>query len=158
MYRSTIQFNKFQLPETFTKTLSGIVYHITVIYNYVNDRLYLTIADENDVPLVTNEKLVAGEPLFRDIADVNLPSEDLVLIDETGRSTCVNFANVNKDIFITIDETFTGEMDPGNNDDGIFNPDGDIANMGFEADESDEPEPDDDFDGLDDLDLIRGDG
>lgn len=158
MYRSTIQFNKFQLPETFTKTLSGIVYEITVNYSYVNDRFYLTIADENGVDLVTDEKLVAGERLFDDITDINLPSEDLVLIDETGRSTCVNFANANKDIFITIDETFTGEMDPGNNDDGILNPDGDIANMGFESDESDEPESDDEFDGLDDLDLIRGEG
>lgn len=152
MYRNTINFNKYQLPETFHMTLSGNIYNFEVSYNIVNDRLYLSISDEDDEPLVTNEKLVAGERLFQDIADNNLPSDDLVLIDETGKSTCVNFGNVNKNIFITIDDTFTGETDPGNNDDGIYNPDGDDSNMGFDDDEDDSDNLDDEIDGLDDLD------
>lgn len=157
MYRDTIQFNKFQLPETFLVTLSGNDYEITVSYNEVNDRLYLTLADENSEPLVTNEKLVAGEPLFADISDANLPSEDLVMIDETGKSTCVNFSNINEDIFITIDDTFTGEMDPDNTNDGVYNPDGDDTSMGLDDDDSDDSMYDDEFDGLDDFVEDRGD-
>ncbi|MCY9807024.1 hypothetical protein OXT66_05595 [Lentilactobacillus senioris] len=156
MYRDTIQFNKFQLPETFLVTLSGNDYAITVSYNEVNDRLYLTLADENGEPLVTNERLVAGEPLFADIHDASLPSEDLVMIDETGKSTCVNFSNVNEDIFITIDDTFTGEMDPDNTNDGVYNPDGDDTSMGMD-DDSDDSMDDDEFDGLDDFIEDRGD-
>lgn len=159
MYRDTIQFNKFQLPETFTKTLSGITYEITVDYNSFNDRLYLSIADENGNDLITNWKLVAGEHLFDGITDINLPSDDLVMIDETGKSTTVNFGNINKTIFITIDDTFTGETDPGNTDDGIFNPDGDDSNMGFEDDEDDEDnvsDQDDDFDTDEDLSVSGG--
>lgn len=156
MYRNTIQFNKFDLPESFSITLGGRDYHIKISYNKVNDRLYISISDENDEPIVTNEKLVAGERLFASIVDVNLPSEDLVMIDETGKSTCVNFANVNRDIFITIDDTFKGELDPGNTDEGVFNPDGDDSNMDTDVDESDLP--DDDDDALDDLDDMRGDG
>jgi len=153
LYRNTIQFNKYQLPETFSMTLSGINYKFTIRYNYVNDRLYLTIADENGVDIVTNEKLVAKERLFAGVSDANLPKDDLVLIDETGKTTVVNFASINQDIFISVDDTFTGELDPGNTDDGIFNPDGDDANMGFDDDDSnDEANSDDDEDGLDDLD------
>ncbi|MGF7436752.1 phage baseplate plug family protein [Lentilactobacillus senioris] len=157
MYMDTIQFNKFQLPETFLVTLSGNDYEITVSYNEVNDRLYLTLADENGEPLVTNEKLVAREPLFADISDANLPSEDLVMIDETGKSTCVNFSNINEDIFITIDDTFTGEMDPDNTNDGVYNPDGDDTSMGLDDDDSDDSMDDDEFDGLDDFVEDRGD-
>ncbi|KRL16502.1 hypothetical protein FD38_GL001355 [Levilactobacillus zymae DSM 19395] len=80
------------------------------------------------------------------------------MIDETGKATVVNFANVNRDIWITEDETFTGELDPGNADEGIFNPDGDEANIDFDSDETDDPSDDDDLDELDDLDLIRGEG
>lgn len=156
MYRNTIRFNKYQLPETFDMTLSGIDYKFTIRYNYVNDRLYLTIADENGVDIVTNEKLVAKERLFASVSDANLPKDDLVLIDETGKTTVVNFANINQDIFIGIDDTFTGELSPGNTDEGIFNPDGDDANMGFDDDSDNEADPDDDYEGLDDLDLLKG--
>lgn len=157
MYRRTIRFNKLQLPETFNITLSGQNYYVTISYNEVNDRLYLTLEDEDYEDLITNEKLVAGERLFAGVVDMNLPREDLVLIDETGQATCVNFANVNRDIFIAIDETFPGELTPGNTDEGIFNPDGDDANMGQDADESDEPEGDDDeLDNDDDLDWGEG--
>ena len=153
MYRNTIQFNKYQLPETFSMTLSRVNYKFTIRYNYVNDRLYLTIADENGVDIITNEKLVAKERLFAGVSDANLPKDDLVLIDETGKTTVVNFASINQDIFISVDDTFTGELDPGNTDDGIFNPDGDDANMGFDDDDSDdEANSDDGDDGLDDLD------
>ncbi|MFC6275599.1 phage baseplate plug protein [Levilactobacillus tangyuanensis] len=157
MYRNTIQFNKYELPENFSKVLSGVEYNFEIMYNKVNDRLYLSISDENFEPLVTNEKLVAGERLFAGVSDTNLPSEDLVLIDETGKSTCVNFANVNKDIFITIDDTFPGELDPGNTDEGIFNPDGDDSKMDMDVDESDLPDDDDDdFDDSDDVDEFGG--
>lgn len=157
MYRNTIQFNKYQLPETFSMMLSGINYQFTIRYNHVNDHLYLTIADENGIPLVTNEKLVIGERLFASVSDSNLPKDDLVLIDETGKATTVNFANVNQDAFITIDDTFTGELTLGNTDEGIFNPDGDDANMGTDDDDSDDEDDfDDDDDGLDDLDLLKG--
>lgn len=157
MYRNTIRFNKYQLPETFSMTFSGVNYKFTIRYNYVNDRLYLTIADENGVDIITNEKLVAKERLFAGVSDANLPKDDLVLIDETGKTTVVNFASINQDIFISVDDTFTGELDPGNTDDGIFNPDGDDANMGFDDDDSNnEADSDDDYDGLDDLGLLKG--
>lgn len=156
MYRNTITFNKFQLPETSVRTLSGIVYQFTITYNHLNDRLYLTIADENGEELISNEKLVAGERLFASTSDLNLPSEDLVMIDETGQATCVNFANVNQDIFITIDDTFSGEMDPSNTNDGTFNPDGDDSKMG-EADDEQTDDLSDEDDGLDDLDVFGGD-
>ncbi|WP_268914122.1 phage baseplate plug protein [Lentilactobacillus sp. SPB1-3] len=154
MYRNTIQFNKFQLPEKFNLTLSGNDYQITVIYNEANDRLYLTLADENGKVLVTNEKLVAGERLFADIGDASLPSEDLVLMDETGKETSVNFANVNESMFITIDDTFSNETNPNNTDEGIYNPDGDDTNMGM--DDDDTLPSNDDFDGLDDFVEDRG--
>ncbi|MCT3567628.1 hypothetical protein EFR94_09545 [Levilactobacillus brevis] len=158
MYRNTINFNKYQLPETFNVTLSGIDYEAEIWYNHVNDRLYITLRDENGEDLITSEKLVAGERLFAGVNDENLPREDLVMIDETGKSTVVNFANVNRDIWIAEDDTFPGELDPGNTDEGIFNPDGDETSMDFDADETDEPDDDDDLDELDDLDLIQSEG
>lgn len=156
MYRDTIQFNKFQLPEVFTISLSGRDYQMTISYNEVNDRLYITISDENSEDIVTNEKMVAGERLFADIGDSSLPSEDLIMIDETGKETCVNFGNVNENMFLSIDDTFTHELDPSNTNDGIYNPDGDDTNMGMDDDEDDINTFEDDFDGLDNFVEDRG--
>lgn len=150
MYLDTIQFNKNDLPQTFDLSLSGMDYEATVDYNSENDRFYLSLVDENGEDLVTRERLVAEETLFSDLHDVAIPSDSLTLIDETGQTHEVNLATLNESIFISIDNRFTGEMDPDNHNSGYFNPDGDDANMDFSVDETFEDGDNDTDDSFDD--------
>nr|WP_054660818.1 hypothetical protein [Secundilactobacillus kimchicus] len=125
-------------------------YEATVDYNSENDRFYFSLVDEDGEDLVTRERLVAQETLFADLHDAALPSETLTLIDETGQTHEVNLATINDSIFISIDNRFTGEMDPNNHSSGYFNPDGDDANMDFSVEETFEDADNDTDDSIDD--------
>lgn len=72
-----------------------------VEYNEVGDFFTLDLSKGEEI-LVSNEKIVYGEPLFSEIYDARFPAPLIVPIDESGNETRVGWDNFNKTVFLVV--------------------------------------------------------
>ena len=69
---------------TMRTTIEGVEYRLLFDYVGREDRWYLSIADQDEVPLARGIKLVVNWPLLRRRhADPRLPPGELVVVDTT---------------------------------------------------------------------------
>ena len=60
-------------------------YLLTFDWNGRDNHWYLSIALEDQTPVVSGVKLVVGTPLLRSVPGVNRPEGDILAIDTTGK-------------------------------------------------------------------------
>jgi len=143
MYRTTFDFDKSEKDSVFNLEFSGSEYEFEISYNKVNDSFYITIRDVNGEDIVTCEKIVYGEKIFADINFGDLPEDDFVPLDESGKCHSVTFETMNDGVYITVDDLFTGELDENDTQSGELNPDGNQSEM--IADDNDGDDSDEDY-------------
>lgn len=71
--------------QTFKTRLDGVDYLISLAYNQREDRIYLSLADDEGTPIVSGLKVVANWPLlFRHRYNTAIPPGELMAIDTTS--------------------------------------------------------------------------
>jgi hypothetical protein len=70
--------------QSFRARLDGVDYLISLAYNQREDRIYLSLADNEENPIVSGIKVLANYPLlFRHRYDTRIPPGELMAIDTT---------------------------------------------------------------------------
>lgn len=85
--RRYIPTNVDDLPDIFDIDLAGGTYTFRIDYNEVADYYTCTIWDNEENVLMTQQPLILGELVGRDLPDKRLPRIDLRVMDETGNAT-----------------------------------------------------------------------
>ena len=96
-----INIEKELIPYSFEIELGVELFQIGVEYNVVGDFFTLDLSKDGET-LVTNEKIVYGEPLFSEIYDARYPAPLIVPLDESGNETRVRWENLNKTVFLVV--------------------------------------------------------
>lgn len=108
--RDYIPINPILSAQTFSLDIGLITYNFKVNYNELGDFYTIDIYDFNNQPIVLGEKLTYGLRLWSGIDNPNLPSADLVPFDEAGNETRVSQSNLNRTLFLFIDD-IGGDLD-----------------------------------------------
>ncbi|KRN13470.1 hypothetical protein IV37_GL000192 [Fructilactobacillus fructivorans] len=58
--------------------------------------------DDQDNVIYAGERLVLNQPLWRGIWNPNLPMEPLIPLDDSGKETNINPANLNETVFLCV--------------------------------------------------------
>lgn len=96
-----INIEKELIPYSFEIELGVELFQVGVEYNEVGDFFTLDLSKDEEV-LVSNEKIVYGEPLFSEIYDARYPAPLIIPIDESGKETRVSWNNLNKTVFLVV--------------------------------------------------------
>lgn len=71
--------------QSFRVRLDGTDYLLSLAYNQREDRIYLSLADNEENPIVSGIKVIANYPLlFRHRFDTRIPPGDLFAFDTTS--------------------------------------------------------------------------
>lgn len=100
-----IEINTELVPYQFYILLADEWFELYVNYNKTADLFTLTVYKDDE--LVTTEPLVLDVPLFRDTYQPfpkGFPSVTLVPYDPSGTAKSVTFDNLNKNVFLVIDD------------------------------------------------------
>lgn len=109
-----LDINSEDIPMSFSHEIDGVNYNLDIYYNDVNDAYYISIYDENNVPIVLSEKIVYGEILFGKINDPRLPLVNIVPFDENENESEVNKLNFTKTVQLYFMDS---ELDDSDDDD-----------------------------------------
>lgn len=90
--------------QRFVFDIGFITYNFKFNYNESGDFYTLDLYDTTMKPIVLGEKLVYGMRLWSGIDNADLPSIDLVPFDEAGNETRVSQTNLNRTVFLFIDD------------------------------------------------------
>lgn len=101
--RPFIPFDVDDLPETFEYVLDGTTYLFTLDYVDEGDFFIVSISEADETPIVTNEKLILNQPLFKALYDPRLPTTPLVPMDESGQAKRVSIDNLMETVFVCED-------------------------------------------------------
>lgn len=96
-----INIEKELIPYSFEIELGVELFQIGVEYNSVGDFFSVDLSKDEEV-LVSNEKVVYGEPLFSEIYDARYPAPLIVPIDESGNEIRVSWDNLNETVFLVV--------------------------------------------------------
>lgn len=100
-----IEIDKNNLPEQFDIELGTELFTMEVNYNETGDFFTVDLYQyDNPEPLVLGEKLMYGQPLFRDIEDQRFPAPTIVPLDLSGKETRVSRENFGRTVFLVIDD------------------------------------------------------
>lgn len=94
--------------QRFEIELGGRLYNMGINYNQLADSYTVDLFDESMEPIVLGERLVYGMRLWGNIDDSQLPLIDLIPFDESGLETDVTMGNVNKTVYLFIDDVGGG--------------------------------------------------
>lgn len=119
--RNYISIDTDDLPETFEYDLDGNTYQLTFKYNDEGDFFTCDIADDSGNKIVTGEKLILNQPLFKDNPDERLPVTPLVPIDESGQATNCGIDEFGSTVFL-----YEDTLDPDLGDSGDMPVDADV--------------------------------
>lgn len=102
MEKEYIEIEKTLVPYSFEVELAAEIFELTVNYNSLGD--YFTVdLNKDGAALVMGEKIVYGEPLFKEIYDARFPAPSIIALDESGKETRVGWDNLNETVFLVID-------------------------------------------------------
>lgn len=97
-----IPIEKENIPYRFEIELGAEVFEMEIRYNETHDFFTIDVF-KNGEPLVYGEKIVYGVPLFYDINHEELPAPTIIPIDPAGIETKVTYENLNKTVFLVVD-------------------------------------------------------
>lgn len=107
------------LPQQFDMTLDGEDFTFRVYRLEANDQYYISVYDEDMVPIVLGEKMEYQEALFGSINDPRLPVGYMVPYDESGQESTVDGSNFQKSVFIFFPEDENDDDTPTEFDDDL---------------------------------------
>lgn len=119
--RNYVPVDVDDLPETFEYDLDGDTYQLSFDYNDEGNFFTCSIADSDDTPIVTGEKLVLNRPLFGNIYDERLPDTQLVPMDESGQARDCGIDEFMVTVFL-----YEDTVDPDDIENGELPIDGDV--------------------------------
>ena len=99
------------LPCRFDKEFNGETFNFRMYVNDQNDRVYISVFDEDMVPILTGEKLMYGEPIFGTVNDPRLPLAYMVPYDESNQEHEVTGGTFNSAVFIFLPQDDENEAD-----------------------------------------------
>lgn len=105
-----IDIEKALIPYRFDVSIQNEIFTMEVHYNPDYDFFAIDL-EKNGEALVTGEKLVYGQPLFRDVADHRFPGLPLVPYDESGQRQEVNAETLSESVFLFIMDANGGDGD-----------------------------------------------
>lgn len=101
--RDRIIVKKEQIPYGFSIALGMDKFNMRFAYNRQADLFTVSLYREGKL-LCSNEPVIYGMPLFRDIYDSGVfPMLTIVPLDESGNETAVTYKNFGETVFLTID-------------------------------------------------------
>lgn len=101
-----IDIDKEQIPYEFDLELEQDTYKLDVRYNELFDFFTIDLSKDG-VALVTGEKLVYGQALFRGV-DKQLPAPRIIPLDPSGRENTVTHENFGETVFLILDNEGDG--------------------------------------------------
>lgn len=137
--------------EEFEKEFNGVKYNFKAYRNAQNDRIYMSIFDENMVPIITGEKLMYGMEIFGTISEPRLPAFYVIPYDESDQVHEVTGATFQSPVFIFLPQDDDEDADGSETD---FNDDLDDDEESIES--ADQTISDDDAINLYGTDQIVG--
>lgn len=99
------------IPSRFEMEFDGENFVFEIYRNDYNDRIYISVFDEDMVPIVLGEKLIYGEQVFGTINDPRLPLAYMVPYDESNQENEVTGATFNKAVFIFLPQDDADDAD-----------------------------------------------
>lgn len=124
--RNYIPVDVDNLPDNFDILLAGENYTFRIDYNTIADFYTATIIKDG-VTLLSQEPLLLGQMVGIDIPNPELPSVDLMVMDETQQSEDAGKGNFGDNVQIYLDV-----VDPNGSE--TTNPD--VKPLGYDPDES----------------------
>ena len=107
--RDIIEIEKELLPYSFTITLAGEEFEMSMDYNKAAELFTCTLSKDGEV-VVYNEPLVYGVELFADVYRAGkFPAMAIVPLDEAGIETAITYENFGVTVFLTIDDLLEEE-------------------------------------------------
>lgn len=101
--RDRIIVKKEQIPYGFSIALGMDKFTMRFAYNRQADLFTVSLYRAGKL-LCSNEPVIYGTPLFRDIYDSGVfPMLTIVPLDESGNETAVTYKNFGETVFLTID-------------------------------------------------------
>ncbi|WP_332649657.1 phage baseplate plug family protein [Lysinibacillus sp. 54212] len=102
MNKEYIEIEKDLIPYRFETELGAELFEFEVHYNAHGDYFTVDLFKDGEV-LVHGEKIVYGQSLFSEIYDERFPAPEIIPIDESGKETRVGWDNLNKTVFLVVD-------------------------------------------------------
>lgn len=94
--------------QRFEIELGGKLYNMGFNYNQLTDSYTVDLFDDRMKPIILGERLVYGMRLWAGINNDDLPLIDLIPFDESGLETAVTMGNLNKTVYLFIDDVGGG--------------------------------------------------
>ncbi len=104
MNKEYIEIIKELIPYEFEIELGVELFTIEIQYNHLYDFFTIDLY-KDDEALVLGEKLIYGQPLFTEVYDDRFPGPTIIPIDESGKETRVSWDNLNKTVFLVVDNS-----------------------------------------------------
>ena len=109
--RDRITINKALIPYQFDILLGGELFTIGVNYNNTANLVTLALYKNNEL-VCAGEPLIYGMPLWGDFFQSgNYPALTIIPMDESGEHNAITYDNLNKTVFLTIDNLPEGGDD-----------------------------------------------
>ncbi|WP_223068478.1 phage baseplate plug family protein [Paenibacillus caui] len=102
-----IDIEKELIPYRFDISLFGEMFTIEVHYNSDYDFFAIDLERDGEV-LVTGEKLIYGQPLFRDVMDNRFPKLPIIPYDEAGKENKVIWSTLSESVFLFVADEGAG--------------------------------------------------
>lgn len=109
MKRDIIEINKELIPYEFDISLANETFRIGIDYNETAAFFTLSLSKRNEDTgaydeICAGEPIVYGVPLWNDVyKSGKFPAPVIIPYDESGESDAVTFDNLNRTVFLTID-------------------------------------------------------
>ena len=112
MAKDRIELDKEMIPYKYDIDLGDMVYTLEFNYNAARDCFSVNLLCDGAM-VCAGERLVYGRPLFGDCYRMGrYPPFDIVPLDEGGNEDVVNWATMNRTVFLTIDDDVEREKGP----------------------------------------------
>lgn len=99
-----IEINKDLIPYSFDILLAGETFNIRVDYNQTADMFTLALRKDDEL-VCAGEPIIYGKPLWEDVfTNGKYPALNIIPIDESGEMNSVTFDNLNRTVFLLIDD------------------------------------------------------
>lgn len=103
MRKDRLLITKDLIPYSFNILLADELFTLTINHNDKHDILTVGLEKEGET-ICEGEPITYGVPLFRDIYEAGkYPCIDIIPLDESGANHTVTFENLNKTVFLTVD-------------------------------------------------------
>lgn len=102
--RAYIPINKEELPEMFEFPFGEQTFILGINHNKRFDFFTVDLYQADGTMLIAGERLIEGEPLWRDFTDLRLPADTVTPMNEANPSEPISFATLGNSVFVHIDD------------------------------------------------------